>query len=451
MRKIIGVVVVVFLFLTCFEIMDAPVSSALAVGDSWGEKAHMNVGRAFLGAAVVDGKIYAIGGTFSDSNTPLSVNEVYDPVNDSWTFKQVMPTERCMFAVAVWQDKIYCIGGSARINGSIQVTGLNQVYDPANDSWETKASMPTPRSYMSANVVDGKIYVMGGADVNISHITVNEVYDPANDTWTTGKAPVPDSSIWSASAVYDNKIYVIGGYQAGSKNRMYDPQTDTWYYKASPPLAFAGSGAVTSGVLTPEQIYVFSYGNAVEIYNPVNDSWVLGTQMPSSRDGLGVACVDDQFYVLGGETLNWLFSLYTGTTRYNLNEMYTPADFGSVLPKVSFLSAMNQTYNVSSVSVNFTVNRAFNWAGYSFDGQPTVTVDGNITLANVTNGVHWLTVYVNDTFGNYVASQALNFTVAVPPKPSPFPTLNIAAMTGTVVAVISVIGILVYRKRRFKT
>ena len=134
-------------------------------------------------------------------------------------------------------------------------------------------------------------------------------------------------------------------------------------------------------------------------------------------DGLGVACVDDQFYVLGGESLNWFFSLYTGTTRYNINEMYTPLGYGSVPPKVSFLSAMNQTYNVSSVPVNFTVNRAINWTGYSLDGQPVVTIDGNTTIGNVTNGVHWLTVYVNDTFGNYVTSQALNFTVAMPAGP----------------------------------
>ena len=284
-----------FLTSTCM-ILDKPVSAAVAVGDSWVEKAPMKVGRAYFGMAVVNGKIYAIGGTISDSNTPLSINEEYDPVNDSWTFKQKMPTERCMFAVAVWQNKIYCIGGSARINGSIQVTGLNQVYDPATDSWETKAPMPTSRSWMPANIVDGKIYVMGGyspkdqggVSENVgSLVNVNEVYDLATDTWTTNKAPAPDGSTWSASAVFDNKIYVIGGFQTGNKNRMYDPQTDIWVYKASPPLAFSGSGAVTSGVFASERIYVFSWGNAVEIYNPVNDSWVLGAQMPSSRGWFG--------------------------------------------------------------------------------------------------------------------------------------------------------------------
>jgi N-acetylneuraminic acid mutarotase len=236
---------VMFITSTCI-LLDKPVSAGSAVGDSWTEKAPMSVGRGDLGVAVVDGKIYAIGGTLTDEHAPVNVNEEYDPANDSWTYKQQIPVPRCMFATAVYQNKIYCIGGVTGINGSFKVTGLNQVYDPATDSWETKASMPTPRSFLSANVVNGKIYVMGGRDENYTALTVNEVYDPANNSWTT-KASMP-GAIWiPASATVDNKIYVIG-YGPGSfvwnTNQMYDPQTDNglirsvrlWTLKEAPQL-----------------------------------------------------------------------------------------------------------------------------------------------------------------------------------------------------------------------
>src|ERR1700690_2692789 len=103
--------VLVLVFLTAsFIIVDKPVSAASApVADSWEERAPMHVGRGYLGVAAVNGKIYALGGTFSDSTQPLSINEEYDSANDSWTFKKPMPTERCMFAVVVYQNKIYCI------------------------------------------------------------------------------------------------------------------------------------------------------------------------------------------------------------------------------------------------------------------------------------------------------------------------------------------------------
>ena len=173
----------------------------------------MKVARANMDVAAVNGKLYAIGGTLTDVHAPLSINEEYDPANDSWTFKTPMPTERCMFAVVVYRNKIYCIGGVARINGSIRVTGLNQVYDPATDSWGTKTPMPTPRSFITANVIDGKICVMGGmSDKTIggvsendnSIVNVNEVYDPANDSWTT-KACMSIGTTMYASASVDNK------------------------------------------------------------------------------------------------------------------------------------------------------------------------------------------------------------------------------------------------------
>ena len=71
------------------------------------------------GVAVVNGKIYAIGGLllkYRDKTTIQSVdvatNEEYDPATNTWSYKALMPTQRDSFAIAVYQNKIYCIGGS---------------------------------------------------------------------------------------------------------------------------------------------------------------------------------------------------------------------------------------------------------------------------------------------------------------------------------------------------
>ena len=106
---------------------------------------------------------------------------------------------------------------------------------------------------------------------------------------------------------------------------------------------------------------------------------------------------------------------------------------------------MNQTYNVSSVPLVFALNRAVNWTGYSLDGKPPVTIEGNSTIAHLTNGVHNVTVYVNDSFGN-IGSQTFNFTVAVPAEP--FPTLSVVAVAGVLAALIVVAAAVVYKKHR---
>src|SRR3990172_10815605 len=72
----------------------------------------------------------------------------------------------------------------------------------AENTWESRASMPGAVEGGGAAVVGGKIYVMGGS--------ANYVYDPETDTWTA-KKPMPTSRQGFGIAVYQNKIYTLGG------------------------------------------------------------------------------------------------------------------------------------------------------------------------------------------------------------------------------------------------
>ena len=112
-------------------------------------------------------------------------------------------------------------------------------------------------------------------------------------------------------------------------------------------------------------------------------------------------------------------------------------------PAITLLSPLNQTYNQSSVSLVFTVNKAVNWTEYSLDGQQNVTLTGNTTLTGLSNGQHNITVYANDTFGNIGASQTINFKIA---KPEPFPA-ELVTVVSVAVAVAIVAGLLVYFRK----
>ena len=441
--------------------------------NSWSTKSPMPTARSSFGVAVVDKKIYAIGGSL------LSVNEEYDPATDSWTTKKSMPTARMSFAITVCENKIYVIGGYynwSSSKGAYLETGINEVYDPATDSWETKAPMPTPRGQMTASTVNGKIYVIGGIvdPLNGRISNLNEVYDPATDTWIT-KAQIPKEVYSPGAAVVDDKIYVIET-QFDAGLQIYDPKTNIWS-KGAPPINETHSSGVgaTTGLKAPKRIYVFggSAGfmeatNTNQIYDPQTDSWSIGAPMPTRRAGLAVAVVDDLLYALGGYFPEWystestsceLNGKFTLLSNHNVdtanfvpqkncaaNEQYTPIEYGTIKPVISVVSPKNKTYNQTSVSLTFTVDKPVSWIGYSLDGRENMTVTGNTTLTDLPNGPHNLTAYAKYTEGSIGASENVTFTI-IKPEPEPFSTTLIVTASGTAVAVIG-IAMLVYFKKR---
>jgi N-acetylneuraminic acid mutarotase len=131
--------------------------------NTWTTKTPMPTAREGLTSAVVNGKIYAIGGgprNSSNNVVPTGTVEEYDPVTNAWATKASMPTAREGLISAVVNGKIYAIGG---FNGTPLSTV--EVYDPVANTWSSISanySMPTPRNQFTSEVVNGIIYAIGG-------------------------------------------------------------------------------------------------------------------------------------------------------------------------------------------------------------------------------------------------------------------------------------------------
>ncbi|MFA5364913.1 MAG: kelch repeat-containing protein [Candidatus Bathyarchaeia archaeon] len=292
--------------------------------DTWTTKEPMPRASYGVKAAVVNEKIYVMNSDF---------NYEYDL--ESWSTKTSMLTPRNRFALTSYQNKIYCIGGITESES----LGTNEVYDPASDSWETKTAMPTPRHGLDANVVNGKIYMISGFIPHHLHpynpttfefTDINDVYDIATDTWET-KTPIPNPAGDYASAVVNNKIYII----SENCTQIYNPETDTWSYGTQPlrRVDIAG-GVATTGSMAPERIYVIGGRKRTlevpytQIYNPINNTWSLGTPIPTPRYGFAIAAVNDQIYTIGGVT-----GAFVALEPKNNNEQYTPIGYGTVPPQ----------------------------------------------------------------------------------------------------------------------
>src|SRR6185312_10661957 len=129
-----------------------------------------------------------------------------------WTSKNPMPTPRTEFGVATVNNKIYAIGG---YSGSVLRTV--EEYDPATDTWTRKADMPTPRRQLVVVSVNNKIYAIGGVNFSsdpnsLIYSYSTEEYNPATNTWIS-KASMPMGG--TVNSVLGNRF--IGGAVANGK------------------------------------------------------------------------------------------------------------------------------------------------------------------------------------------------------------------------------------------
>lgn len=182
-----------------------------SVQNKWQEGKSMPTARGALNVNFINGTLYAIGGS---SDRPLNSNEAYELSSETWTTKAFMPTARHHAGSAVVDGKVFVMGG--RISGSLENISVNEAYDPAQDTWITDLEpMPSKRSGIAAvsapsSLNRSSIYVFGGEEVSKT-FNNNEKYDPMTDKWMS-EHPMPTAR-HGLAAIFaeENEVFVIGG------------------------------------------------------------------------------------------------------------------------------------------------------------------------------------------------------------------------------------------------
>jgi len=253
--------------------------SPQAEGGTWTKKNDMPMAKHGLATCTIDNKIYVIGGCIvnADIYTSLATVEEYDPKNDSWIKKADMPTPRDLFGVGVVDGKIYAIGGETMAGGGGWLTSAVEEYDLKIDKWTKKANIPTIRVFASTVAANGKIYVIGGINGNLQAVPNVDEYDPITDVWTK-KADMPNAKTGSAFVEINGKIYIFGGETDSLWNgpvlsivEEYDPVTDTWLEKSEMPSPLMCSSAT----MVNNKVYIFGGHNpnkAVTALSSVEES-----------------------------------------------------------------------------------------------------------------------------------------------------------------------------------
>lgn len=268
------------------------VGSPVGTNIEWTTLAPSPIGRAEALRAVVDNKLYVLGG-FSGSDGPVARSDVFDPKTNTWTRIADMPRRLTHAGVAVFGRNIFVAGGyvgtgpgyqqqfgttevwrfnvdtkqwtasaalpKAVAGGGLVALGNEFHWISGNNSarqdiadhyilnvkadgsavgnWSSGASLPTARSHFGYAALNGKIYVIAGQSGNDSGLTTRpevHVWDPATpDRWTRlADLSAPLSHIASSTFVLGNRIIVAGGErdhgEPVSTVYAYDPANNDW-------------------------------------------------------------------------------------------------------------------------------------------------------------------------------------------------------------------------------
>ena len=250
-----------------------------------------------------------------------------------WTTGADMPTNRSSISGVALNGKIYIIGGGDVLNskfpiiGNLGMTDKVEVYDPEMNRWDSVAALPQPLDHVASAAYDGKIYVVGGFDKDRNPTNKLYIYDPNEDEWKEGKN-MPTRRAASTAEFLNGILYVAGGMkgQEGSENEgplrtneAYNPETNTWIKKSSMPTPRHHlNSAVIDGKLFAiggRMSGLKSNVNVNEVYDPEQDAWAKLRSMLLRNSGLAIASFSDRIYVFGGDSP--LETAYKNTLEYD--------------------------------------------------------------------------------------------------------------------------------------
>ncbi len=259
--------------------------------------------------AVIDGLVYLVGG-INPSGPVYNKMRIYDPTTDSWSDGVSMSTPRVNANSGVIEGsngpELYVVGG---YSGSAGLSTVER-YIVSQGIWQTVASLSEPRgnAIMTA-VVNNNLYAIGGHYNWDQRYATNEMYDRQSNVWIE-KAPItkdgqPFPLAMGMPAVWDNKIFIFGGYPGYgpiTTTLIYDTLSDTWSEGAEMPLGRTGHRAVTFG----DYIYLIGWAadsKIIDVYDPVTDSWLTTDDYPGNNTWSPVITQSDNLVYALGE--NW--------------------------------------------------------------------------------------------------------------------------------------------------
>jgi hypothetical protein len=178
----------------------------------WTELEGMRQARGAHGAAVIGDRLYVVGGSsellLEIDVAPTATMEVYDFKTGEWSDGPDMPTARHHLGAATVDGKLYAVGG--RGVGDFAMDSAER-FDPATGRWEALPPLPQGSGGLTVTAADGEVYAIAGGNDELEWITpVTWAFDPGRGEWRrAADTEVPRHG--QGVATFDDRIYIFGG------------------------------------------------------------------------------------------------------------------------------------------------------------------------------------------------------------------------------------------------
>jgi N-acetylneuraminic acid mutarotase len=276
-----------------------------------------------FGVAIVEEKIYMIGGHDDDTNVMVATMYVYDIVNKTWATGPNLPEELGYFGTAVIEKKIYVVGGE---NNAGDTRAEILEFDTTTNNWRiliAELNLPFPLKDLGLVAIDKTLYAIGGSNATLAVQDIVQSLDlssgvryldavaavaaltapsVAGSRWVP-KDLLPEERNDFGVAVHENKIYVAGGSNdtlaVQDTLYVYDSKKNNWETKDALPQPLCCPAMVAGG----EYLYLVggstdcTYDTAVRTmykYNIKTPGWKTDKEMVAKRNLFGVVYYEEK-------------------------------------------------------------------------------------------------------------------------------------------------------------
>ncbi|WP_242916999.1 kelch repeat-containing protein [Pontibacter liquoris] len=166
-----------------------------------------------------NGKLHHISGTNTARTQDMGDHYVLDLKNTGagWKTLAPLPQPRQHAGSAVLDGKIYFIGGQTGHDEKLVTRKLVHRYDPATNTWTQVADLPAPagtngRGHISSSVVvaDNRLVVLGGETSHSKQTNMVSAYSPATNQWEN-LTPLPENRFSGVAGYIGQTFYYTGG------------------------------------------------------------------------------------------------------------------------------------------------------------------------------------------------------------------------------------------------
>ncbi|MEK7602971.1 MAG: hypothetical protein AAB459_01870, partial [Patescibacteria group bacterium] len=333
--------------------IDSFITSSIEINQRWG-----------LSMVVSNSYAYVFGGC-DVGNSPSSCTSFEDAVqifqlynNDSGAASDFtaqsdqtfsVDTDRWGASSAIYSGYLYVTGGCISATDCTNATNSTQyaaisAADGTIGTWAAGGNLPADRAWGSLEVSGGTLYYIGGQDDTSTNEQSTVYYTSSissgNPTWngTAATNGLPAARTKFSSAVWDNRLYVLGGLD--------------------------GTAAVSATVYVSPKLV--SGGD-------ITSAWSTSTSFNVARTGLAMTAYANNLYLFGG---------FDGTNYLN-DAQYTSIGYktGTISQSGTTVTGSGTTFTSAMVgnTIQYSDGSKATITGYT--GGTSITVDASKTVS----------------------------------------------------------------------